>query len=236
MKKNLNKRLIWHLETTNFFTEEQCGFRRNHYTLDTLVKLYTDISNAKNSKQYLCLIALYIEKAYNMTWRYQILEIIQRANINGKMFLFLRNFPSNRTIQVKAHNEISKIYPTKNGIPQESVISVTMFLISINDIFSKIPNTTRHIMFADDCYIYCNGNNIETTLNIFQSSLNTIQNWSKETGFKFSSTKSQCVVFNYKFKINQHLSLYNTPIPIQKTIKILGIIFDDNLKWTTHLK
>ncbi|HCE59804.1 MAG TPA: hypothetical protein DEQ74_03170 [Wolbachia sp.] len=109
-----------------------------------------------------------------------------------------------------------------------------MFLIAINDIFCKIPNPTKHIMFVDDCYIYCNGNNIETILKILQLSLHILQNWSKETGFKFLPTKSQCIVFNYKPKINQHLSLYNTPILTYKTIKILGIIFDDNLKWIIH--
>lgn len=121
-------------------------------------------------------------------------------------------------------------------MPQGSVISVIMFLIAINDIFRKIPNPTKHIIFADDCYIYCDGNNIKTTFKILQSSLHTLQNWSKETGFKFSPTKSQCIVFNYKPKLIQHLLLYNTPILIYKTIKILGIIFDDNLKWTTYLK
>lgn len=124
------------------------------------------------------------------------------------MFLFLGNFLSNRTIQVKAHNAVSKPYLTENGIPQGSVISVTMFLIAINNIFRKIPNPTKHnIMFADDCYIYCDRNNIKTTFNILQSSLHILQNWSKATGFKFSPTKSQCIVFNYKPKINQQLSL-----------------------------
>ncbi|KAF0750606.1 Uncharacterized protein FWK35_00023634, partial [Aphis craccivora] len=143
--------------------------------------------------------------AYDMTWRNRILKIIQNANINGKMFLFLKNFLSNRTIQVRAFNEVSNIYTTENGIPQGSVISVTMFLIAINDIFHKIPNPTKHIIFADDCYIYCN----DTTIKILQSSLNTLQNWSNETGFKFSPTKSQYIVFNHKPEINQNLYLNN---------------------------
>lgn len=122
MEKMVNKRLIWYLETSNFFTEEQCGFRRNHSILDALSKLHTDIRNAKCNK-HLCLIALYIEEAYDMAWHNRILKII-RENKNGIMFLFLKNFLSNRTIQVKALNEVSNIYTTENGIPKGSVISV----------------------------------------------------------------------------------------------------------------
>ena len=39
------------------------------------------------------LIALDIEKDYDITWQNQILKIIQRANINGKMFPFFEKFP-----------------------------------------------------------------------------------------------------------------------------------------------
>jgi len=98
MKRIVNKRHVWYLETTNFLTEEQCGFRRKYFSLDTLSKLHTDMINAKNYKQHLFLIAFDIEKAYDMAWHNAILKIIQNANINGKMFLFLNNFLSNRTI------------------------------------------------------------------------------------------------------------------------------------------
>lgn len=130
MEKIYNERLIWYLETTNIFTEEKRGFRRNHSTLDTLLRLHTDISNAKNNKQHLCLISLYLEKAYDIA----ILKIIQKVNINGKMFLFLKNVLSIRTIQIKAHSTLPNIYQKENGIPQRLVISVTMFLIAIKNI------------------------------------------------------------------------------------------------------
>lgn len=143
------------------------------------------------------------------------------------MFIFLNNFLKNRTIQVKAHNEFSATYQIENGVPQGSVISVTMFLTAINDIFNNIPN---------DCYIYCSGNNIRTTTEILQISLNSLQNWSKETDFIFSPTKSQCIIFNHKDEINQQIKLKNLQTPICHNLRILGLIFDNKLKWNTHLK
>lgn len=49
-----------------------------------------------------------------------------------------------------------------------------MLLIIINFIFHEIPNP-MDIKFADGCYIYYSENNIETTLNILQISLRTLQ-------------------------------------------------------------
>lgn len=171
-----------------------------------------------------------------MAWRNRILSIIHKIGISGKMFIFLNNFFKNRTIQVRAYNEFSAIYQIENGVPQRSVISVTMFLIAINDIFNNIPKPTKHIIFTDDGYIYCNGNNIRTTTEILQIYLNSLQNWSKETGFIFFPTKRQCIVFNHQGEINQQIKLKNLQIPICHNLRILEVIFDNKFKCNTHLK
>lgn len=91
-------------------------------------------------------------------------------------------------------------------------------------------------MFANDCYTYCNGENIKTILKILQPWLHVLQNWSKESDFKFSPTISQCIIFDHKHKIIQQIYLKNSLILINKTIKTLGITFDSNLKWTINWK
>jgi len=151
LEKMLNKRLVWHLEVTKLLPNNQCGFRRNHSTLDHLVSLHADICNAMNTKQHLILIALDLEKAYDMVWRNRVLQIIQKWGITGKIFTFFNNFLTNHSIQVKAHNHLSNAHPTENGFPQGSVLSVTLFLIAIHDISHQIQKPTKHIIFADDC-------------------------------------------------------------------------------------
>lgn len=164
MDKIVNKRYVRHLETSNILTNEQCKFRRNNSFIDILSSLHTDIWNTKNKKQRLILIALDIEKAYEMLWRNRVLKIIQECGINGKMFTFLQNFLKNRSLHVKAYSELSNIYQTENGLPQSSVISVTMFLLAINNILKEIQKPTKHLLFADNCHIYCSGQDIKTTV------------------------------------------------------------------------
>jgi hypothetical protein len=93
------------------------------------------------------------------------------------MFLVLQNFLKTRTIQVIAHAELSNIHQTKNGLPQGSVISVTMFLLAINDIFTNIPKPTKHFLFVDDFHIYCSEQNTKTTVKILQNSLYTLKKY-----------------------------------------------------------
>jgi hypothetical protein len=93
----------------------------------------------------------------------------------------------------------TKMYLTRYS----NMLSVTMFLITINDIFQKIPHPIKHNIFGDDCYIYCNGNNIDIILEILKS-LHALQGWSNEINFKFSLVKSQCIIFSYKNEINHN--------------------------------
>lgn len=118
---------------------------------------------------------------------------------------------------------------------QCSVISITMFLLTIN-IIKKIPKLTKHLLFSDDSHIYCNGQNIKTTVKILQQALNILKNWSNKTGFNFSPGKSQCICFHTLMIGNHKLLLKDSKIPLCKSLHILGKIFDNELKLTHRLK
>ncbi|KAE9524318.1 hypothetical protein AGLY_015357 [Aphis glycines] len=173
-----------------------------------ITKLHNALSGCKSKSP---------EKAYDMIWRNRVLKIIQEFDINGKMFIFLQNFLKNRTIQVKAHNELSNTYLTENGLPQGSVI--------------RIPKPIKHLLFSDDCHIYCSGQNIKTTMEILQQALNILQNWSNMTR-KVNVSVSKTV----RKTENLKLFLNNSEIPFCKSLRILGMIFDNKLNWTQHLK
>jgi len=132
------------------------------------------------------------------------------------MFLFLQNFLKNRKIQVRALSELSKIHHIENGLPQGSVISVTVFLLAINDIFKNIPKPTKHLLFADDCHIYCSGQNTKISIEILQNSLNILQDWSHKTGFKFSASKIQCIAFHTSPKQTYNYTSITFRFPLVK--------------------
>lgn len=64
------------------------------------------------------------------------------------MFIFLQNFLENRTIQVKAHNKLLNSFLIENGLPRSPLISVTMFLLAINNIFKEVSKPTKHLYLS----------------------------------------------------------------------------------------
>lgn len=65
----------------------------------------------------------------------------------------LHNFLTDRAIQVKVDNVLSDHVEIEDGLPQGLVISVTSFLVTINDIFNNIQKPVKYTLFAYDCNI-----------------------------------------------------------------------------------
>ncbi|XP_016656082.2 uncharacterized protein LOC107882354 [Acyrthosiphon pisum] len=153
------------------------------------------------------------------------------------MFNFIKDFLSDRSFQVKIHNYLSPSFSQQNGVPQGSTISVTLFLIAINDICENIKFPVQSTLFADDLNILCRGKNPNSIQPALQDTIDSLLEWSSKTGFTFSATKSRCSLFTRFRKYNNlEVHLNNTPIPYTKTIKILGITFDNKNTWQAHLK
>jgi len=128
------------------FRKQQRGLRH-----DVLATLHTDIIKAIIRKQHVILITLDIVEAYDM--EKNVLSSLQKWNVTGNMLTILHNFLLNRKIQVKLRNVLSKHFDIKNGLPQGSSISVTLFLVAINDILNNIQPSIKRTLFADDCNI-----------------------------------------------------------------------------------
>lgn len=238
LEKIITKRLRWHLEVNHHLCAQQSGFRQNRSTLDNLLMLETEVLEAFDNQQHMVLISLDIEKAYDTVWRNYIIRTLMEYNVSGNMLSFIYNFLQNRRMSVSANGCTSEHVILQNGVPQGSILSVTLFLVAMNKVVSFLQAPVKAYLYADDVTLFCKGKNIRSTQQLLQSSLQEIQIWSHSTGFRFSPNKSQCIVFSRLRKqiSDPKLIMENQQIPIVPTLRILGMYFDSKLTWVPHLK
>ena len=153
MEKMVNTRLVWILEKNNILSPTQCGFRKLHSTTDVLIRLESSICESFASKQHHVTIFFDLEKAYDTTWRHGILKTIHQVGLRGELPLFIKAFLAHRLFQVKVGNTLSEKKCQQEGVPQGSVLSVTLFALSINGVSSVIPRDVLHTLFVDDLSI-----------------------------------------------------------------------------------
>ncbi|KAL3281543.1 hypothetical protein HHI36_004751, partial [Cryptolaemus montrouzieri] len=99
----------------------------------------------------------------------------------------------------------------QNGALQGSVLSVTQFLITMNEILGLIKKPISATMFADDLSIGVYGMNLNTLQIILQECLSNLENFLNINQLKISETKFVITLFK---KLNSNalpgLNIKNT--------------------------
>ena len=85
-------------------------------------------------KEHLLAVFFDLEKAYDTTWKYGIMNDLHEIGLRGRLPIFVQNFLSNREFKVRVGSTLSEAYNKEQGLPQCSILSVTLFNLKINNI------------------------------------------------------------------------------------------------------
>lgn len=236
-EKMVNARLVYVLETKNILSPHQSGFRRGRTTLDNIMLLETNIRNAFLRRNHLISIFFDIEKAYDRTWRYGILRDLFNFDFRGNLPIFIKNFLAGRNFKVRIGNVLSNTFTQEEGVPQGSVLSVTLFSIKINNILSVLPPTVHGSLYVDDLQISCQGKDIRYIERQLQTTVNRIIRWTYENGFNISLDKTTCVHFSRRrgLFLEPNILIGTNKINVADTARFLGVTLDKKLNFHAHI-
>ena len=185
MERLVTERLTYELENEGLLTSCQSGFRKGRHTMDAVVRLENEIRKAQANKESVVVVFFDIEKAYDMMWREGLLIKLYKMGVGGRVFNWIKNFLFDRKIQVRIGSELSNKYMVGNGTPQGSVISPLLFIIMINDVFSKVPEDIGSSLFADDGALWKRGRNVMHIISKVQSAIDGVTEGGFDWGADF---------------------------------------------------
>ena len=236
-ERMVNTRLVWYLESKNLLSNRQFGFRKNRSTTDPLTMLAREIQNAFAKQNQTIAVFFDLEKAYDTTWRVGILQQLAIWGIGGKMFGCIKDFLSARHLKVRVGSEFSSPYFQEEGIPQGSVLSVTLFNIAINGLLERTPLGVQGLAYADDFVMYCSASTAVEACHKIQRAIDSAVNWTKARGYKFSPQKTKAMRFSLTRRAEEipTLLLDGRILQYENSVKYLGIIFDKKLTFGQHI-
>jgi len=103
----------------------------------------------------------------------------------------------NRQFQVRFDSHMSNVFKQEMGVPQGSILSVTLFALKINSIVKSLSSGVECSLYVDNFLICYRSKFVHIIERHLQRSLNKLQHWVDSNGFKFSPTKTVCVHFAF---------------------------------------
>lgn len=157
LERMVNRRLIRYLEDGNYLDHRQHAFRPCHGTDTYFASLGQVLDDALNDNNHIEIATLDLSKAYNRAWTPSVLRQLANWGLSGNILHFIKNFLTGRTFQVFIGNHRSNVTGEETGVPQGSVIAVTLFLVAMNSIFKSLPKGRFIFVYADDIVLIAVG-------------------------------------------------------------------------------
>ena len=192
---------------------------------------------------------LNLQKAFDTVSHHILATKLNNAGIRGNSLHLIQNYLQDRLQTVRIKDTLSTPIANRYGIPQGTVLGPLLFLIYMNDL-CELPLDCIVISFADDTVLYFEG---ETWTDVFKTAndtINTVKKWLDQHLLTLNIQKTQYITFSinntgqpqntYTIKIHEtkcnavHCSC--SELKRVKSIRYLGVIIDNHLKWDEHIK
>lgn len=236
-EKCMYKYLYNYIIENNLLSRHQSGFRSGDSTVNQLLSIVNEFSNALDLGKEIRVIFFDISKAFDRVWHKGLLFKIQNLGITGNLFTWIKSYLSTRKQKVIINGKESSVLEINAGVPQGSILGPLFFIIFINDIVTNISCTIK--LFADDTsiYIIIDQNNSHSASSELNSDLRLIHEWSNKWLVKFNPNKTESLLISRKTNQISYPTLYfdNTPVNEVSKHKHLGLTLNSTLHWGDHI-
>ena len=234
-EKMVNRRLYWSLEKKGMLCEEQSGFRTTRRTEDQLFTLCQKIQDGFQDGTHTTAVFVDLQQAYDRVWRKGLLLKMQRLGINGNLYLWIKNYLCERTIQTQVDDTLSSQRTLEEGLPQGSALSCTLFLLYINDLAGEIKSNKA--FYADDLVIWHTHRYARQSARHINMDLERLGNYCEAWKLKINEQKTVYSIFTLSPKVakfNLSIKVKNHQLAKEETPSYLGVQLDKKLTLKKH--
>ena len=172
-------------------------------------------------------------KAFDSVSHCKLLEHLWSAGICGQAWSFFKAYLYDRSQYVSINNSDSALLPVVSGVPQGSILGPLLFVLYIKDLPTSVLSSS-FLLYAEcqksiSCLHDCQ---------LLQEDLLSMTDWSKKSQLTFNSKKT--FLLSFRGPRSSHFSfpysLDGCDIDTRDSIRDLGVIFSNNLTWSSHIQ
>ena len=193
---------------------QQAGFRHGRSTTDQVTLLTDDNEAGFEAKQKVGAVLVDLTAAYDTVWLRGLHLNLLRMVPDVHMVSFVMELLTNRSFKLKTSDgQVSRLRRLRNGVPQGSTLSPTLFNIYISD----IPQTTSmQYGYADDLALLAADDTWEKVEETLNHDMQAITNYLQKWRLILSTAKTTSTAFHLNNRDSQRqlaVSVNGTVLP-----------------------
>ena len=243
LEKAAAKQLCDFLHKNNIFEGFQSGFRANHSTETALLRVANDLLTTADNNLLSVLVLLDLSAAFDTVDHHILLQRLEHlVGIRGSALKWFESYLSDRFQFVNVNENSSAHERVRYGVPQGSVLGPILFSLYMLPLGNIIREHSIHFhCYADDTQLYISMKpNESDQLVKLQACIKDIKNWMTRNYLLLNSGKTEVIVIGPKHLRDQlcdeNFTLDGITLASKATVMNLGVTFDQDLSFNSHIK
>lgn len=237
-ERMVKHRLDWWFENNNILSMSQFGFRKCRSVTDAQASLVLEIERGFSEDKSTLAVFYDVEGAYSAVQIPILINKLICINTPPRLIRIIYSIISHRYLYLRINNNLTGPRTTWLGLGQGFILSCPLYTLYTSDLRISIPPEILITEFVDDICISYTGKLPETCVTEIKNGMLAVEKFMTDNGLKISYQKSESVLFSRKRRLNvpESLSVNEFEIPINKTVRFLGLILERKLNWTNHIE
>ena len=226
MYNQINKYMNTHLSSY------LCGFRKGYSAQHCLMMMLERWRNALDDKLTAGALLTDLSKAFDCLHHGLLIAKLEAYGFEYSALKYIYSYLSNRKQRTKVNSSFSEWSDIISGIPQGSILGPLLFNIYINDLFYFV-NETELANYADDNTPYAIDIDTDSVINTLENDADILIRWFRDNYMKLNEDKCHFLITDTTEKMSMYVG--TEKIESSDSVKLLGITFDNKLKFEKHI-
>ena len=249
--------IVEHMNTQGLFHPNHHGFRAGHSTTTAMIQMYDNWVQAVDKGDLVGVCMLDMSAAFDVVEHSILLEKLKLYGFDAGALKWMKNYLSGRTQAVYVDGALSSFLDVNIGVPQGSILGPLCYILYTNDLPETVFDSSSHVhwsklsthcgdcgslcCFADDSTYSISNKSQELLKQKLNEKYKIMASYMCDSRLKLNDDKTHLLIMTTRNRrklpsMDIQINATTEEIKPIKSEKLLGIIIQEDLKWTEYIQ